>query len=50
MRAGVVAGETECWMFARGVAIMRTMIVVIGGVTGLVGWWVGGWWRNKVVG
>lgn len=37
MRAGGVAEETECWMFARGVAIMRTMIFVFGGLTGLVG-------------
>lgn len=44
-----MAGETGCWIFARGVSIMRTMISVFGGLTGLVG---GGGirWRNKVVG
>lgn len=32
-----MAGETGCWIFARGVSIMRTMIFVFGALTGLVG-------------
>lgn len=43
-----MAGETECWIFARGVVIMRTMIVVSRNLTRLVGGGGIRWWDKKL--
>lgn len=48
MTAGVVAGETERWVFARVVARIRTMILCLG--SNCVGGLVVGGCRDKVMG